>query len=316
MVILNKIFFRENKMNNFNALKKYTHKTNESEIFIEDVKRVSENSFKATCILLKNHFHYSDFLPTKNLINPIYLLECARQLETFISHTEFNVALNTKFLLKSWYQCYKRTPIENTQSLDIDIQTKYPINTNKRSNEYYFTFHANKKIISKIKINVSYLNEKCYKAIRNNNDHSHQNIKLRSTILPMDVGYKCIANVAITLFNINNLDYTAILNIDNENITYNDHEQDHITGMNITEATKQLCFYYLSKIKNEDISILIPTIIESHFFKYVEVNRLILLSIKNIELKDNYYIFFVDVIQCGAIMSSLKLTIERNSWIS
>ncbi|EBT2376008.1 hypothetical protein CGY19_26855, partial [Salmonella enterica] len=165
----------------------------------------------------------SDFLPTKNLINPIYLLECARQLETFISHTEFNVALNTKFLLKSWYQCYKRTPIENAQSLDIDIQTKYPINTNKRSNEYYFTFHANKKTISKIKINVSYLNEKCYKVIRNKNDHSHQNIKLRSTILPMDVGYKCIANVAITLFNINNLDYTAILNIDNENITYNDH---------------------------------------------------------------------------------------------
>lgn len=32
-------------MNNFNALKKYTHKTNESEIFIEDVKRISENSF-------------------------------------------------------------------------------------------------------------------------------------------------------------------------------------------------------------------------------------------------------------------------------
>ncbi|AXC69731.1 hypothetical protein DOE63_08875 [Salmonella enterica subsp. diarizonae serovar 59:z10:-] len=30
-------------------------------------------------------------------MNPIYLLECARQLETFISHTEFNVALNTKF---------------------------------------------------------------------------------------------------------------------------------------------------------------------------------------------------------------------------
>lgn len=132
----------------------------------------------------------------------------------------------------------------------------------------------------------------------------------------MDVGYKCIDNVAITLFNKNNLNYTAILNIDNENITYNDHEQDHITGMNITEATKQLCFCYLSKIENENISILIPTIIESHFFKYVEVDRLILLSIKNIELKDNCYVFFIDVIQCSAIMSSLKLTIERNSWIS
>ncbi|EFR2912109.1 hypothetical protein QOP30_004075 [Salmonella enterica] len=302
-------------MNNFNALKKYTHKTNESEIFIEDVERISENSFKAICILVKNHFHYSDFLPTKNLINPTYLLECARQLETFISHTEFNVALNTNFLLKSWYQCYTCTPIENAQSLDIDIQTKHPINANKRSNEYYFTFHVNKKTISKIKIDVSYLNEKCYKAIRNKNTHSHQNINPRSTILPMDVGYKCIDNVAITLFNKNNLNYTAILNIDNENITYNDHKQDHITGMNITEATKQLCFCYLSKIKNENICMLIPTIIESHFFKYVEVDRLIILSIKNIELKYNCYVFFIDVIQCGAIMSSLKLTIERNSWI-
>ncbi|EAM8419981.1 TPA: hypothetical protein O5C63_004439 [Salmonella enterica subsp. enterica serovar Mokola] len=303
-------------MNNFNALKKYTHKTNESEIFIEDVKRISENSFKATCMLLKNHFHYSDFLPTKNLINPIYLLECARQLETFISHTEFNVALNTKFLLTSWYQYYKFTPIENAQFLDIDIQTKHPVNANKRSNEYYFTFHANQKTISKIKINVSYLNEKCYKAIRNNNTHKHQNIKTRSTILPMDVGYNCIANVAITFFNINNLNYTAILNIDNENITYNDHEQDHITGMNITEATKQLCFCYLSKVKNEDISMFIPTIIEAHFFKYIDVDKLIILSIKNIELKDGFYVFFIDVIQCGAIMSSLKLTIERNLWIS
>ncbi|EBN8060140.1 hypothetical protein D0662_25185, partial [Salmonella enterica] len=172
-------------MNNFNALKKYTHKTNESEIFIEDVERISDNSFKATCILVKNHSHYSDFLPTKKLINPTYLLECARQLETFISHTEFNVALNTKFLLKSWYQCYACTPIENAQSLDIDIQTKHPINANKRSNEYYFTFHVNKKAISKIKIDVSYLNEKCYKAIRNKNNHSHRNINPMSTILPM-----------------------------------------------------------------------------------------------------------------------------------
>lgn len=82
--------------------KLYTHKVHESEIFITNTSRISNNHFRDNFRLIKNHRFYCDFLACQAKINPFFLLECARQAETVLSHTEFAIAADSKFLLDRW----------------------------------------------------------------------------------------------------------------------------------------------------------------------------------------------------------------------
>ncbi|MDH8062005.1 AfsA-related hotdog domain-containing protein, partial [Klebsiella pneumoniae] len=69
---------------------------------------------------------YSDFLACQSKINPFFLLECARQAETVLSHTEFAIAVDSKFLLDRWSITYYPTGFDDTGTLKADVYTKEP----------------------------------------------------------------------------------------------------------------------------------------------------------------------------------------------
>ncbi len=300
-------------MENLKDLKLYTHKLNDSEVFIENILRVSNKRFQSDCRVINDHPFYSDFNASIGFINPLYLLECARQIETYLSHKEFGICLDSKFLLRNWSINYNITPLRNSNNIKVDIFTKNSINQKMTKNVFNIIFSKNDRVISEIKINVTYVSSASYKLIRKNIQTSPQQIELKENLQPESVCYNSTRNVILTRLHDTPPYISTIININKNNKSFNDHEQDHITGMNLTEAAKQLCYYYLSKM-HENIGYFIPTEIDGDFFNYVEINIPAIVKIQKVSLYKDIYFFNVNVLQNESIMASLKLKIERNIW--
>lgn len=296
-------------------LKKLTHKHNEDSVFIENVSLVSENRFDATLKSVEGHTLYNNFSPTKNHVDPIYLLECARQLETIISHKYFNVETSTKFILKSWSLHYKKTLTKQAKYLKAEVTTKNPINKKAKENTFCITIKSFSNTVCKVSISVSYLKDSTYHLIRSkckahkecNKTHPEKNI------LATDVGYTFQENVCLAEFHKESHKAFSEVHIPESNITYNDHTQDHITGINITEAAKQTCYCYLKKSKNADIGEFMLKTIKGDFIAYSENDLPTFIEIED-SLEENKAItFLLKVIQQEEVNAYFKCTLEKLS---
>ncbi|HCI6568485.1 TPA: hypothetical protein NPO94_003302, partial [Klebsiella variicola subsp. variicola] len=120
--------------------KLYTHKKNENDIFINNISKISDNHFQCDFRLITDHHFYCDFLACTNRINPIFLLECARQVETYLSHTKFGITLDSKFLLDSWSMKYYPTRTGDAERLKADIYSKYSTVNRTNKNKFKIIF--------------------------------------------------------------------------------------------------------------------------------------------------------------------------------
>jgi hypothetical protein len=289
--------------------KLFTHKKNESEIFIKNASRISDNHFQADFRLVEDHHFYSDFLPCFDRINPLFLLECARQAETYLSHAEFGIALDNKFLLDSWSMIDYSSNQENKGSLKADIYTKYPSINKTNKNEFDIIFKLNGTVIGAVKIDVRYITSHCYQLIRNMPDNTIP----AGVVLPLSPECVCYTkqdNVILADLNDNGPYVNAIINLSKNNKSLDDHEQDHITGMNLTEAAKQLSYSYLSTCIKEKSEVFLLVFLEGNFFSYVEKDIAAVVVLKKVELQKNIYSFDVDVTQNEKILATISLKLR------
>lgn len=288
--------------------KLFTHKNNTSEIFIKHMDIIDENSFIVKFRIYHKHKNYDDVTTTPELINPMYLLECCRQAETYIVHKAFRIPTSFRFILKSWWLSLIKENNEkikktNYDNITIHIKSASPISTGikLRSNSYFFIIKAGEIPIGEAGFNVSYIRREIYLKLRGGlSNDSRQKENKRIGLTAKSLGYKSAINVVIYNPVFEGKICQATLHISEENTTYNDHYQDHVTGINLVEATKQLCFYYLSEVIHSDISCFFITNIYATFEKYVENNLLTYLVIENVKRHDDgRYEFIVSVIQEG-----------------
>lgn len=290
-------------------VKLYTHKKNESEIFITNTLSVSNNHFQAEFKLTLDHHFYSDFTAASKRINPLFLLECARQAETCLSHTEFGIALGSKFLLDNWSLTYSPSKLVSTEYLKADIYTKYPTPNKKNKNEFTIIFKLNGAIIGTVAIKVRYITSYCYTLIRKTQDRCMS----KKTVLPLSPGCVCYTKPENSILaDLNDIGpyVNAVININKNNKSFNDHEQDHITGMNLTEAAKQICYSYLSIYMHEKIERFILVDLNGNFFSYVEMYIPARVVIKKVELLNDIYSFDVDVTQNEKTLATLNLKLR------
>ncbi|HGY2281767.1 TPA: AfsA-related hotdog domain-containing protein [Citrobacter braakii] len=290
-------------------IKLYTHKKNAGEIFITNTSRVSDNHFQADFKLVPDHHFYSDCLTCSNRINPLFLLECARQAETYLSHAEFGIALDNKFLLDNWSITYYPSRSGITENLKADIYTKHPTINKTIKNEFEITFKLNGTIIGTVTIEVRYITSHCYTLIRRTPDISPPT-RVVLPLTPDCVCYTKPENAILADLNDKGPYVNAIINIDKSNKSLNDHEQDHITGMNLTEAAKQICYSYLSIYMHEKIERFILVELDGHFFSYVGKNIPTIVIIKKVELQNGIYSFDVDVTQNEKTLATVNLKLR------
>lgn len=147
--------------------KLYTHKKNENDIFINNISKISDNHFQCDFKQITDHHFYSDFLACTNKINPFFLLECARQVETYLSHTKFGITLDSKFLLNSWSMKYYPTKSGDAERLKADIYSMYSAVNRTNKNKFKVIFKINMTVICIVIINVRYISSDCCYRHRN-----------------------------------------------------------------------------------------------------------------------------------------------------
>lgn len=300
-------------MHSRDELKIYTHKRNESEIFLKSLSKLSDTHFTASFCTQRNHPHYDDFCAAKNDINPMFLLECARQVETYVSHVICGIPLESKFILKSW-QIASRTVRyikRKIEDISADVFIDWPGNKKSRNNIFTIIFQMKNEPIAYVRIVVGYISNESYKLIRGKK-HSSTVIFPQLILAPTGkVGYSSDLNVSIASVNCTDDNFTCAFVLRENNKSFNDHPQDHITGINLTEAAKQTCYLYESTIKNIKCKRLITELISGNFFKYVETSVSCHLKINFKESDINNDIFIIDIIQNNKEVAKLKLKLAR-----
>lgn len=296
---------------NKSELRLYTHKESKGDMFITDIVCVTDRDFYAHCESVKEHPHYSDHLNSNNEINPMFLLECARQIETAISHCYFKIDIESKFLLESWSFHKHASTTLPIEYLTAKITTKYSTVKKLSHNLFTFNFFHKDKIICEINLSVRFITSDCYHIMRGNKN-SNTNIKpIPHDIKPTEIGYSSPYNIAIANFQKTDSKYCALISIPPKNTTYNDHALDHISGSNLTEVSKQLCYCYLTRIKNISITEVLINNIDCVFLKYTEKDEISLIVLIDILEKEDSFIFTLEVVQNNNIMAKITLIMVR-----
>lgn len=254
-----------------------THKANPQAVYINNIDSITASSLYALISPLTNQEHYTDICSSKTYINPMYLLECARQLETLASHKILKIEKNSIFILKSWrLEIYQEKSVEEPITANLKILDTNHTNTKK----FIITFKSNERKIGKVSIFVCHISAKAYKIIRGkntsktnkNNSLERHSISTMPQVEPYEVGCQYQKDVCIR--NIRKTGHTRVANIviPSQNRILNDHKQDHVTGYNLTESAKQFCIYCTIKDSNKKIEKLYIKNIFARFYKYAENN--------------------------------------------
>src|SRR5918999_1708301 len=78
------------------------HRRNPDESFLTDAVPLDSRRFAAAALLPAAHPHYAGHTGPSGRRDPMLLLECARQAETYAAHTMFGVPPDTRFVLRKW----------------------------------------------------------------------------------------------------------------------------------------------------------------------------------------------------------------------
>lgn len=289
------------------------HKKNKSESFLLSCIKDSENSFSARAMMQEYHY-FSDH--TATMSDLMYLLECARQAETYIVHQYNKQPLDIHFILSDWSGQFTSDflPLREFSSQEIKfrvfLKSSQFIKNRLISQDYHFEFY-DETIYAEFKMSVKYMTDAAYEVIRKksikedtSNFFFNATEKL-SSIIPESIFRKDKHNVVIRTEQCNENHCISFICVDRNNTAYFDHEQDHYPAMVLMEAGKQNCQYWI--YRNTENFIPVMVYMKSNFFKYAELESAIkIISSVSLNAGDNCFEFNVSLQQKEMKLAEMK----------
>lgn len=236
------------------------HRRALSEVFLTDTSAVDGQRFLAGAQLPSSHAYFTDHLG-HTVLDPILLLECARQAETYGAHRHLDVDDDTKFVLQSWsmrlpglFAARSGDPAE----LTMQVTTDRPGGAKARSVTYGIRFLLAGEELGEVRMAVGYLSSATYSFIRSKRRGSapvsSDDVPAgRATVAPHEVGRSAPVN-ALLVDPVRDGDgITAGVRIANDNPSMFDHAQDHVPGMVLTEAARQAVLFTGARILGQPV---------------------------------------------------------------
>ncbi|MER6561632.1 AfsA-related hotdog domain-containing protein [Streptomyces sp. NPDC001027] len=265
------------------------HRRNLTEVFLTDVRSVQQRSFVAAALLPLVHAHYTSHTGPTGRWAPdaVLLLECCRQAETFAAHALFDVAMDAGFILRNWSVVLStdtavpqgpgpRELLMSAVVRDADGQTGGSI----RSLAYEFGLWLSGVDIGQVRMEVGYVAPRTYAAIRTRRrggpPPTSDEQPPVATGRPVDPARTGRINPTDTLL----LDavtgpdsVTAALRVPVENPSLFDHPQDHVPGMVLVEAARQIAALATDAWGGGAPCTTALIAVESSFSAYAELDR-------------------------------------------
>lgn len=225
------------------------HRRALSEVFLTDSIGVDDAAYVAGAQLPASHAYYGDHIGHR-AVDAVLLLECARQAETLGGHVHLGVGPGTKFILRSWSMrlpgLFDALPDGRAAELSMSVVTNRPPGLARlRSLTYDISLSTAHGHVGDIRMDVGYLSDDAYSFVRGQRrgtppPSSEDWPTAPTTVDPRLVGRSDPANVVITDAVVTGGFATASVRPVFTNRSLFDHAQDHVPGMVLTEAARQL----------------------------------------------------------------------------
>lgn len=228
------------------------HRHHPSEAFLADLVRTGPYRFVAAALLPAGHPHYTAHTGPSRELDPMLLLECVRQAETYAAHTMFGVEPDARFALRNWSAEFADTPTScdptaPTQVL-ITAVTSSPrlVRDRVRGLDYELHLWVSGERVGQVRMSVNYLGAAAYAVVRarrhNGSPPSSDTVVVPAgcAVAPAQVGRIRATDTLLLDVAAEGGAITARLRVPAENPSLFDHALDHVPAMVLVEAARQL----------------------------------------------------------------------------
>ncbi|MFC9677291.1 AfsA-related hotdog domain-containing protein [Streptomyces sp. NPDC058430] len=299
-----------------------------SEVFLTDSRQTGEDDYLAAAQLPPSHAYYTEHTSRLGAPDPMLLLECCRQAETYGGHEFAGVSRKSKFLLRSWSMELPgllTLPEEETPGeLRISVRTSNRRGTpgDVRRLTFGIDMKLAKRCLGFVKMDVGYIPAEVYDAVRVQGrgkplvpfkDIPREN----AYVAPHLVGRSSPSNVVLASATVNTDNAHATVRIPLDNRSMFDHGQDHVPGMVLMEAARQLCLLGVSDLWGASVSRTTVAGFDFDFMRYAELDAPTTVHIRKTEPyahEDNLSLmlpdlrtFHIDFVQDGDVIASGRM---------
>ncbi|WP_329108939.1 hypothetical protein OG792_09820 [Micromonospora sp. NBC_01699] len=277
------------------------HRRNLTEVFLTDVQRTDGESFAAAALLPVVHPHYTSHTGTANrTLDPMLLIECCRQAETYAAHALFDVEMGASFVLRSWsaelfpdalgQPTYDGTtggaapgPVPTgPRELLLSAVTRNArrVGGRIRGLDYDFQLWIAGNRVGRVRMEVGYVASVAYVVIRGRGRDGPPPwsdgllpVRTGRPVVPAAVG-RVNATDTLLLDVVARPDrVAATLRVPVENVSLFDHPQDHVPGMVLLEAARQIAALAARQWDGAAVHTLTMVAMESSFAAYAELDE-------------------------------------------
>jgi hypothetical protein len=302
------------------------HRRNSAEVFLTDVRAIGDRTppeeqdnagqdedpgtyedFAAAALLPSSHPHYGSLTgPAAGRPDPMLLLECCRQAETYAAHAFFGVGQGAGFILRGLSVRTFPDSGGGQDPADFDapagaataasgtgvgavpagrlvmafrVQEPGPRRGAVSSLDYTFDVWAGPERIARIVLRVGYAAPRMYAALRARRrggpPPTSQTAELPVAGAPVEpslAGRLRATDCVLLDLAAGPSEVTAALRVPVENPSYFDHPHDHVPGMVLVEAARQLAAAAAGAWDAEPGRPARMTAVEAEFSQYAELD--------------------------------------------
>lgn len=245
------------------------HRRNSTEAFLTGLVATGTDRFSAAALLPPEHPHYAGHTGPSRRRDPMLLLECARQAETYAAHVLFGVEPDAHFVLRNWSAEFTPAPVGGPDGFGQDASatptellitavTANPrvVRDRMRGLDYQLELWTAGALAGRVRMEVGYLSHQAYLVVRSR-EHpgalpSSDDLLLDDLLpdgatpasgrpaRPARVGRVRATDTVLLDVVTGAGTVGARLRAPVENASLFDHAQDHIPAMVLMEAARQL----------------------------------------------------------------------------
>ncbi|MFE4513142.1 ScbA/BarX family gamma-butyrolactone biosynthesis protein [Kitasatospora sp. NPDC056783] len=230
------------------------HRESLGEVFLTDLQRIDEDRYAVAAQLPRSHAYYGDHLLRPNTYDPVLLLEACRQATLAGAHQFFEVPGNNKFILTHLTASLTHprwiTVGQSPFPLTMRVSTVDRKEREGRTTGIDSTIELSVEgtVLGRATVGLRFKTPSGYLALRLNNrdgaalptSAGHPTRLPGSPVAPYLVGRTNPDNVVLVDAQTDGETARARLRIPADHPSMFDHAQDHLPGMVLVEAARQL----------------------------------------------------------------------------
>ncbi|MFF3245338.1 ScbA/BarX family gamma-butyrolactone biosynthesis protein [Streptomyces sp. NPDC002870] len=263
------------------------HRDSLGEVFLTDLRPLSDTCYAAAAQLPRSHAYYGDHLLRPSAYDPVLLLEACRQSCLAGAHEFYGVPAGHKFILTHLRIQLTRLERIAVGTAPCALSMRVTVVAHRRREgrttglDYEIGLFVGRIEIGTASVGLRFKSPEDYVELRLKNrggmplpsSGTHEDTNPARAVDPYLVGRTNPRNVVLADAVAEDDTATAVLRIPGDHPSMFDHPQDHLPGMVIAEAARQIALLTALEARGMSPSKTLPTALSVVFSQFGELEK-------------------------------------------